>query len=132
MSPVFEIVQCPGSLIPMPYLGAISCNFSISSFVGGNAFVVPSANSTPTSKNICSSPAGATEINIFSGHSLSFLNECGVPTGMLANVPAFATIFSPLTVNVISRETLLSDVDVRGPGGNQLRSTSEPRIPILD
>src|SRR5262245_59955007 len=30
----------------------------------------------------------ATEISIFAGLSLSFLNLCRVPTGMLANVPA--------------------------------------------
>jgi hypothetical protein len=33
-------------------------------------------------------PAGATEISILAGRRLSFLNECGVPTGMLANVAA--------------------------------------------
>ena len=48
------------------------------------------------SKNICSSPAGVTEISIFAGRSLSFLKLCGVPTGMLENVPAFATTRSPL------------------------------------
>jgi hypothetical protein len=45
---------------------------------------------TPTSKNIFSSPAGATEISILAGLPPSFLNECGVPTGMLANIPALA------------------------------------------
>src|SRR5688572_10797622 len=47
-------------------------------------------------------PAGATEINILAGLLLSFLKECGVPTGMLANIPAVATTRSPLIVNVIS------------------------------
>jgi hypothetical protein len=49
-----------------------------------------------------SNPAGATEISIFAGLSDSFLNECGVPTGMLANIPAVATCFLPLIVNAIS------------------------------
>ena len=71
-------------------------------FVGGSAVVAPSASVTPTSMNICSRPAGATEISILAGRSDSFLNECGVPTGMLANVPSFATTCSPLTVKVIS------------------------------
>ena len=31
---------------------------------------------------------GATEISIVAGRRLSFANECSVPTGMLANVPA--------------------------------------------
>jgi hypothetical protein len=75
---------------------------SISSFVGGRAVVAPSANGTPTSKNIPSRPAGATEISILAGRPDSFLKLCGVPTGMLANVPAVATICSPLRVNVIS------------------------------
>ncbi len=41
-------------------------------------------------------------MSILAGLLLSFLNECGVPTGMLANVPAVATTRSPLIVNVIS------------------------------
>jgi hypothetical protein len=86
----------------MPQFGATASNFSISSLIGGRAVVAPSASGTPTSKNICSSPAGATEINIFAGRSDSFLKLCGVPTDMLANVPAVATTFSPLMVNVIS------------------------------
>jgi hypothetical protein len=49
-----------------------------------------------------SSPAGATEISILAGLPLSFLNECGVPTGMLANMPAVATSRLPSIVNVIS------------------------------
>src|SRR5204862_7537489 len=61
-------------------------------FLGGRAAVVaPGGTGTPPSKNICSSPAGATEISILAGLPLSFLKECGVPTGMLANVPALAT-----------------------------------------
>ena len=51
---------------------------------------------------ILSNPSGATEISIFAGWLLSFLKECGVPTGMLANVPAVATTRSSLNVNVIS------------------------------
>ena len=42
------------------------------------------------------------QISSFAGLSLSFLKLCGVPTGMLANVPALATTRSPLTVKVIS------------------------------
>jgi hypothetical protein len=64
--------------------------------------VVPSGSGTPTSKNIFSSPAGATEMSIRAGRSLSFLKACGVPTGMWANVPAVATSRSPSTVKVIS------------------------------
>ena len=41
-------------------------------------------------------------ISIFAGLALSFRKLCGVPTGMLANVPAVATTFSPSTVKVIS------------------------------
>ena len=59
-------------------------------FVGGAAVVVPGGKTTPTSKNICSRPAGATEISIRASLLLSFLKECGVPTGMLAKVPALA------------------------------------------
>ena len=44
----------------------------------------------------------AVEISTLAGRSDSFLNECGVPTGMLANVPVVATTRSPLTVKVIS------------------------------
>ena len=66
------------------------------------AVVAPSASGTPTSKNIFSKPAGATEISIFAGLLLSFLKEWGVPTGMLANILAVATIRSPLTVKVLS------------------------------
>src|SRR5271166_3264269 len=74
---------------------------SIASFVGGGAVVARSVSDTPISKNTCSRPAWATEINIFAGLSLSFLNECVVPTGMLANIPAVATTSSPLIVNAI-------------------------------
>ena len=70
--------------------------------VGGRAAVEPGSSETPTSKNMFSSPAGATEMSIRAGRLLSFLNACGVPTGMFANVPAVATICSPPTVNVIS------------------------------
>lgn len=77
-------------------------SLSIASLAGGGAVVAPSASGTPTSKNIFSRPAGATEISILAGLSLSFLKPCGVPTGMLANVPAFATTRSPLTVKVTS------------------------------
>ena len=86
----------------LPNLGAIASSFSISSFVGGSAVVAPSASGTPTSKNICSSPAGATEISILADLPLSFLNECSVPTGILANIPAVATRCSAPIWNVIS------------------------------
>lgn len=33
-----------------------------------------------------------------------------VPTGMLASVPDFATIFSPLTVNAISPSRMLKEI----------------------
>jgi hypothetical protein len=69
--------------------------------VGGEAVVEPSGSGTPTSKNIFSSPAGATEMSILAGWPLSFLKEWGVPTGMLANIPAVATRRSP-TWKVIS------------------------------
>jgi hypothetical protein len=36
--------------------------------------VAPSASGTPNSKNIPSSPAGATEMSILAGRSDSFLN----------------------------------------------------------
>ncbi len=91
-----------GNLISMPYRGAIASSLSISSLVGGKADVAPSASGTPTSKNIYSRPAGATDMSIFAGLLFSFLKLCGVPTGILANVPAFATTRSPLIVNVIS------------------------------
>src|SRR6516162_3168153 len=74
----------------MPYFGATASSFSISSLVGGNAVVAPSGSGTPTSKNIFSRPAGATEVSIFAGLLLSFLKLWGVPTGMLANIPAVA------------------------------------------
>ena len=45
--------------------------------MGGAAVVVPWATATPNSKNICSRPAGAIEINSLAGWSLSFVNECG-------------------------------------------------------
>ena len=70
--------------------------------IGGAAVVAPWGTSTPTSKNIFSSPAGATEISIFAGRFDSFSKECGVPTGMLANIPAVATIRSSPTWSVIS------------------------------
>ena len=41
----------------------------------GAAVVAPGVTGTPTSKNICSRPAGATEISIRAGLSLSFLKE---------------------------------------------------------
>ena len=74
---------------------------------------------TPTSKNICSRPAGATEISILAGLPLSFLNECGVPTGMLANIPALATSrWSPTNEGDLAFEDVealfLPAVDVRG------------------
>ena len=56
-----------GRRISIPYLGATASNFSISSFVGGRAVVAPSGSGTPTSKNIFSRPAGATEISILAG-----------------------------------------------------------------
>src|SRR5262249_10779732 len=97
-----RVIHQRGSLISMPYLGATASSFSISSFVGGRAVVEPSGSGTPPSKNIFSRPAGATEISILAGLLLSFLKECGVPTGMLANIPVPATRrFSPI-VNVIS------------------------------
>jgi hypothetical protein len=100
--PFTELAHDCGSLISIPYLGATTSSFSISSFVGGSAVVEPSGSGTPISKNILSRPAGATEISILAGLSLSFLKEWGVPTGMLANIPAVATTRSPLIVNVIS------------------------------
>src|SRR6185437_1396462 len=64
-----------GSLISIPYLGATASRFSISSVVGGRAVVEPSGSGTPNSKNIISSPAGATERSILAGLLLSFLKE---------------------------------------------------------
>ena len=62
--------------------------------------------------------SGATEISILAGLLLSFLNEWGVPTGMLANIPALATRRLSSMVNVISpsrKEALfLPAVNVRG------------------
>jgi len=70
-------------------------SLSISSFVGGGADVAPGATGTPASKNIRSRPAGANKISIFAGLLLRFLNECSVPTDMLANIPEVATICWP-------------------------------------
>lgn len=72
-------------------------NFSISSFVGGKAIVALSVNGTPTSINICSRPAGATQISILAGRSDLFLNECGVPTSTLANTDTTCIPFLALT-----------------------------------
>jgi hypothetical protein len=58
-------------VISIPYLAAIASSLSISSYLGGKAVVAPSASVTPTSKNICSRPAGATRISIFAGLLLS-------------------------------------------------------------
>jgi hypothetical protein len=64
--------------------------------------VVPCASDCAISKNIFSRPAGATEISMRTGLPLSFLNECGQPAGMSANIPALATTLFPSTKNVIS------------------------------
>ena len=70
--------------LPTPEGRSVLCcylafSFSISSSVGGNAVVDPSASGTPTSKNICSRPAGATEFRE--------VNLCnGPPTRLHASV----------------------------------------------
>lgn len=66
-SPSSLLIQGRDIRISIPYPGATASNFSISSFVGGRAAVAPSASGAPNSKNICSKPAGATEISIFAG-----------------------------------------------------------------
>ena len=94
--------QCPGNLISIPYRGAASNSFAISSLEGGGADCAPAGSGWPVSRNICSSPAGATEISIRAGRSLSLRNEWSEPTGMLANIPAVATMRSSSTWIVIS------------------------------
>jgi hypothetical protein len=81
--------------------------------VGGDAVVAPGGTGTPTSKNIFSSPAGATEISIRAGLPLSFLKECGVP------VPPGATTASPPTREEIERLLAAAPrygVEIRLPG----------------
>jgi hypothetical protein len=53
------------------------------------------------------------EINIRAGFPLSFLNECGVPTGILANIPALATMVGnpPWDVLKASSQEFFSDFD---------------------
>src|SRR6516165_721447 len=64
-SPVTSVKHAQGgNLISMPYFGATASSFSISSLVGGKAVVAPSASGTPTSRNIRSRPAGATDMSI--------------------------------------------------------------------
>ena len=66
----------------MPYFGATANSFSISSSVGGRAVVALSISGTPTSKNIRSNPAGATEIRIFAYLQNTVLIVCFLGLGL--------------------------------------------------
>jgi predicted alpha/beta-hydrolase family hydrolase len=60
-SPSSLLAQCLGNMISIPYLGATASILSIPSLVGGGAGCAPAGSGTPTSKNICSLPAVATQ-----------------------------------------------------------------------
>jgi hypothetical protein len=94
--------------------------------VGGRAIVAPSGSGTPNSKNIFSSPAGATEISFFAGLLLSFLAPGIIPDGSAPLLPPTAHTPSADTRDLITgietkRNTPVVSLDTMS-GGLHARS----------